>query len=57
VHLGFHPWVEKIPLRSEWLSTPIFLPGEFHRQRSRSLVGYRPWGLKESDKTERLSLS
>ena len=29
------------------------LPGKSHRQRS--LVGYRPWGRKESDMTERLS--
>ena len=28
---------------------PIFLPGEFHGQRS--LVGYSPWGCKESDTT------
>ena len=25
----FDPWVEKIPWRREWLSTPVFLPGEF----------------------------
>ena len=30
--------------------TPGFLPGEFLGQRS--LVGYRPWGHKESDTTE-----
>ena len=41
--------------RREWLPTPLFLPGEFHGQRS--LVGYCPWSCKESDKTERLSLS
>ena len=29
---------------------PLFLPGEFHGQRS--LVGYSPWGRKESDATE-----
>ena len=29
------------PWRSEWLPTPVFLPGEFHEQRS--LEGYRPW--------------
>ena len=34
------------------LPTPVFLPGEFHRQRS--LAGYSPWGHKESDTTERL---
>ena len=27
--------------------TPVFLPGESHGQRS--LVGYSPWGHKESD--------
>ena len=32
--------------------TPGFLPGESHGQRS--LVGYSPWGCKESDTTERL---
>ena len=36
--------------RREWLPIPVFLPGEFHRQRS--LVGYSPWGHKESDTTE-----
>ena len=35
-------------------TTPVFLPGEFHGQRS--LVGYSPWGSKESDTTERLTL-
>ena len=33
--------------------TPVFLPGEFHGQRS--LVGYSPWGYKEVDTTEQLS--
>ena len=28
------PWVEKIPWRREWLPNPVFLPGEFHGQRS-----------------------
>ena len=36
----------------EWQPTPVFLPGESHGWRS--LVGYSPWGLKESDTTERL---
>ena len=53
--LGFYPWVGKIPWRKEWQLTPVFLPGKFHRQRS--LVGYSPWGHKESDKTEWLILS
>ena len=30
--------------------TPVFLPGKSHGQRS--LVGYSPWGHKESDTTE-----
>ena len=33
--------------------TPVFLHGESHGQRS--LVGYSPWGRKESDTTERLT--
>ena len=40
------------PLRREWLPTPVFLPGECHGQRS--LMGYSPWGHKESDMTEQL---
>ena len=31
---GFNPWVRKIPWRKRWLPTPVFLPGESHRQRS-----------------------
>ena len=34
--------------------TPVVLPGESHGQRS--LVGYSPWGRKESDTTEQLNL-
>ena len=36
--LRFNPWVKKILWRREWLPTPVFLPGEFHRLRS--LAGY-----------------
>ena len=43
------------PWRRKWQPTPVFLPGEFHGQRS--LVGYSPWGRKESDTTERLHFS
>ena len=46
----FDPWVWKIPWRREQQHTPVFLPGESHGQRS--LVGYSPWGYKESDMTE-----
>ena len=52
---GFDPWVGKIPWRREQQPTPVFLPGEFHGQRR--LAGYSPWGHKESDTTERLTLS
>ena len=34
------PWVRKISWRREWPPTPVFLPGEFHGERS--LVGYSP---------------
>ena len=35
--------------------TPVFLSGEFHQQRN--LEGYSPWGGKESNTTDRLTLS
>ena len=50
----FSPWVRKILWGREWLPTPVFLPGESHGQRS--LMGYSPWDLKESDTTEQLTL-
>ena len=40
----------EVPLGRKWLPTPVFLPGEFHVQRS--LVGYSPWGRTELDTTE-----
>jgi len=46
---GFDPWVGKIPWRRERLPTPVFWPGEYHGL-------YSPWGHKELDTTERLSL-
>ena len=45
----FSPWVEKIPWKREWLATPVLWPGELHE--------LFPWGGKESDITEQLSLS
>ena len=49
-------WVRSLgredPLEKEWQSTPALLPGKSHGWRS--LVGYSPWGCKESDMTERL---
>ena len=53
--LGSDPWVGKIFWRREWQPTPVFLPGEFHGQRS--LLGCSPWGLKELDTTKQLTLS
>ena len=47
---GFDPWVRKIPCSRKWQPTPVLLPGEFHGQGS--LVGYSPWGHKESDTIE-----
>ena len=41
----FNPWIRKILWRKEWPAISVFLPGEFHEQRS--LVGYSPWGCKE----------
>ena len=37
---GFDLWVRKIPWRRKWQPPPVFLPGEFHGQKS--LVDYRP---------------
>ena len=37
---GFNPWNGKIPWRSVWQPTLVFMPGEAHGQRS--LVGYSP---------------
>ena len=51
---GFDPWVGKTPWRRAWQPTLVFLPGESHGQRS--LVGYSPWGHRESDMTEQLSI-
>ena len=52
-------WVQSLgwedPLEKEWLATPVLLPGKSHGQRS--LAGYSPWGHKEPDTTERLTLS
>ena len=62
---GFDPWVRKNPWRREWLPTPVFLPGEFHGQRSQSpaLAGRfcttppeTSWGIGNKDsrgKTQR----
>ena len=41
---GFDFWVGKIPWRRKWQSTPVFLPGKSHGQRS--LAGFNPRGFK-----------
>ena len=38
--------------RRKWQPTPVLLPRKFHGWRI--LVGYSPWGHKESDTTERI---
>ena len=50
----FIHWVGKITWRRKWKPTPVFLPGDFHGQRS--LAGYSPCGHKESDTTEHTSM-
>jgi len=47
--LGLIPGLRRSPWRRERLPTPVFWPGEFHGL-------YSPWGCKELDMTERLSL-
>ena len=43
------------PLEKEMATHPVFLPGKSQGQKS--LAGYSPWGRKESDTIEQLSLS
>jgi len=50
---GFDPWVRKSPWRRKWQPTPVFLAWKIAQ---RSLLGYRPGGHKESEKTEQLTL-
>ena len=45
-------YLEAILQRRQWHPTPVLSPGKSHVRRS--LVGYSPWGHKESDTTERL---
>ena len=52
-NIQVHSLGQEDPLEKEWQPTLVFLSGEFHGQRS--LVGYCPWGHKESDMTERLT--
>ena len=47
-------WVQSLdwedPLEEGMATTPVFLPGESHGQRS--LVGHRPWGRTEWNTAE-----
>ena len=47
--LAGQTWAGKMPWRRKQLPTPVLWPGEFHGL-------YSPWGLKELDTTEQLSL-
>ena len=40
----FNLWVREIHWKKQWLPILVFMPGEFHGQRS--LMGYSPWGHK-----------
>ena len=42
---GFDLWVRKIPWRGKWQATPVFLPRNFHGQRSLAMRSQR---VKES---------
>ena len=53
--LGSIPGSGRFPWKGEWQPTPGLLPGESHGQRN--LAGYSPWGRRESDTTEGLTLS
>ena len=52
-------WVQSLgqedTLEKGMAPTPVLLPGKSHGQRS--LTGYSPWGHKELDMTEQLTLS
>ena len=42
---GFDPWIGRIPWRTKWQPTLVFLPGESLRQRN--LAGYSPQGSQD----------
>ena len=44
-----------MPWRRKWQPTPVYLPGKFNGQRN--LAGYSPWGRKELDTAEQLSIT
>ena len=50
----FNSWVRKISWRRKWQPTLVFLPGEFHGQRSPE--DYSPWCSKALDTPGELTL-
>ena len=52
--MGFQSLGQEDPLEEEMVIHPVILPGKSCGQRS--LVGYGPWGHKELDMTESLSV-
>ena len=52
---GSIPGSGRYPQKREWQPTVVFLPGESHGQRN--LEGYSPWGCKESDTAEWVTLT
>ena len=52
--MGSNPGSGRSPGGGNGNPTPVFLPRESHGQRS--LEGYSPWGHKETDTTEQLSI-
>ena len=51
---GVRPLVWEDALEKGMATQPSILPGEVHGQKS--LAGYSPWGCKEPDTTERLTV-
>ena len=51
---GLNSWFGKILWSRKWQPTALFLPEKVHGQRS--LSGFSPWGHKELDMTEWLSI-
>ena len=52
--VGLIPRLGRFPWRGKWQPTPVFLPGKSYGQRS--LAGDSPWGHKELDLIEQLSV-
>ena len=50
---GSIPVSGRSPGVRKWQPTPVFMPGESHRQRS--LVGYHPWVAKSQTGLKQLS--